>query len=1118
MRYAPISFTALLGVLFLGSFGLSPAQAQVQTISTDHFRIHYFAGAQGTARRIAEVAEEVFPSLAATYDYYDDFTPIHVIVVDNSDVLGNASADYYSNTIVFWSTNNLDYELRGNHDWVKNTFTHELAHIITLNKARKKWPFQFALFSVSRSDENPDISFSVPLLNINSPRWWAEGVAQYATERLGFEAWDAHRDMLLRMAVLEDDMLSYEEMGSTANRTGKYYGEMVYNQGYALLLYIHDQYGREKVEALTHHIGTLSFDPAIRQTLGISADQLYADWKRYLKTHYQQQAGEIRGDSFFEGEPLHPLNEGILEYFPSYSPDGRKLAYVSSEKRDFAIPYLKIYDLESGRKKTIKEYVDSRISWAPDNSEIVFARNKGGLNDLYVYHIESEKMQRISARLRAKDPAFSPDGQRIAFVRNEDGTNNIGLINRDGTDLVYLTNNNDATQYSAPRWSPDGEWLLFSIFRGEDRDIAIIRADSPPRPKTYGLRKREQVPDSLKVFPDSLAFPAADTSGFRALLSSAADERDPYWLPDGTGFVFASDRSGVFNIYSYDMDSERVEQLTNVIGGAFSPAVSPQGDIVYAGYHAMDYSLYQFKPGFYKQQALFEPVAMRDFQSVFQGPKLSEEFTVGRYSGRNILNFTPIFQIGPTFVGNTFGLNQVSAGVQFSTGDMFGGQDLTAWGVVGKNTREETDLNTDVGFYFERRLRPMVGNNRSFNPSMYVGYRRREIDNMLKSATANADTVQASTLFPIPIDAQTALLIPDAQQYIYEIDSRRDQIKDIYETASVGINMPLTSRQRLTFQYSLRDYDENWSLQRFRQQSKVFIVQDIDGDGQGDIDITSALPEALVAQDTLLVNEDDPQAFYGNLDFYKSNDITLAWSYSKSTPKANQRINPTGRGISLIYRYLQPTLADSLAQLTAPDVTTRDLFGPSKKQFRVNEYIVSYVERIGLPFDNSLSFSAIGAYRNIKLKDSFIEDGGFFEGRFYWPLRYYLGGLNFLSGYPYFARSGSKLAYGRVSYSFPIIQRLNMRFLNFTFSQLYAELFAETGAVGNFDNFDAGNFDRDDFLSDVGAELRLQLFTFYRIPMQAFLQVAHPLDRKALQVNADDPLIDRWRYYFGLGF
>ena len=169
-----IALSAILFALSATLWTPGPGAAQIQTIVTDHFRIHYADGAKGTARRVAEVAEEVFAPLAAAYDYYDDFSTIHVFVRDNSDMLGNGSADYYSNFIILWATN-LDIELRGSHDWIKNVLTHELTHIMTLNKARKKWPFQFALFQVTRFDANPDISFNFPLYHLNAPRWWSEG-------------------------------------------------------------------------------------------------------------------------------------------------------------------------------------------------------------------------------------------------------------------------------------------------------------------------------------------------------------------------------------------------------------------------------------------------------------------------------------------------------------------------------------------------------------------------------------------------------------------------------------------------------------------------------------------------------------------------------------------------------------------------------------------------------------------------------------------------------------------------------------------------------------------------------------------------------------------------------
>ena len=1144
-----ISLSILLTVATLAATALipRPVAAQVQTIITDHFRIHFMPGAEGTARRVAETAEEVFAPLAAAYDYFDEFSTIHILVLDTSDMLGNGAADYYSNTIYIWATN-LDIELRGSHDWIKNVLTHELTHIITLNKARKKWPFQFALISVSRFDSNPDISFSFPLYHLNAPRGWSEGIAQYGAHKFGFDYWDSHRDMLLRMGVLEEDLLSYEEMGSIGDRSGRYYGEMIYNQGYAMMLYIQEQYGPEKVDELTHHIGSLSFDPAIRRVLGLSADQFYDDWVRFLDEKYGQQAAEIRARGFFAGEELREANEGIIEYYPVYSPDGKKLAYITSEDREFAIPQLRIYDLETGEKKTLKGYVDTRISWSPDGSKIVFVRNKEGFNDLFVYDLEEDEEHRISARLRAKDPHFSPDGKRIAFVRNEDGTNNIGLINQDGTGLVYLTNNNNATQYWSPRWSPDGEWLLFSIFRGDDRDIAMIRADSPPRPKDYGFRdpsRRKkslkeliggisgETSDSLEVFPDTVAFPDPDTSGFRPLLASRADERDPYWLPDGSGFVFASDQSGIFNIYHYNLENGEVQQLTNVIGGAFSPAVSTASKVVYSGYHANNYNLYEFELGDYWQEARFEPVSLRDFQSVLQAPKLSEEYTVGRYGGRHVLRYIPIFQVGPTYVGNTFGLNQVSGGLQFSSGEMLGGSELTAWGVMGKNLRDNTDMNTDFGFYYERSLMPRVGNNRTFNPTFYLAGRRREIDNLIKSPSiTNIDTIDASTLYPVSADTAN-LLIPDVEQHLYQVSTRRDLFKTKIDLIALGVELPLTRRQSLTFQYQRRDYDEKWDLLSFRNQSEIFLIQD-------EVDITDSLPEDLQAQlgqDSLMVTPDDPLTYYQHLDFFTSSDLTLSWRYQLAKPTANRLIDPQGRSLALVYRHMTPTVTDFLIDrgvtedgfLRGDGVddfgfphdefgVRQDRFASIERKLKINEYIGSYVERIGLPFQNTLSLQLLGAYRNARLKDPDDPGARDFEGRFYWPLRYYLGGQNLLSGYPYFSAWGSKLLYGRMGYSFPVLPRISKRFLNFTFSKLYAELFAEAGAVGNFDDFEIRDLDSDDFLTDVGGELRMQIFTFYRIPMFAFFQAAHPLNRDRVERDPGEPPIDKWRYYFGFGF
>ena len=1099
-----------LGAIVCSAFmSVTPraASAQLMTIVTDHFRIHYSSNTVGTARRVAETAEEVFAPLATAYNYYDDFSPIHIIVIDNSDRLGNGSANYYSNTITIWATN-LDSDLRGSHDWVRNVLTHELAHIITLNKARQKWPVQFALLSVTRFTSNPDVRFEIPLYHLTAPAWWSEGIAQYATHQFGYETWDTHRDMLLRMAVLEDDLHSYTEMGGLQNRGGGYYGELVYNQGYGLLLYIDETYGREQVEALTHHTGRLSFDAAVDKVLGISAGQLYDDWVQHLEKRYGERATRI-APSLFEGDELADLNQGFIEYYPSFSPDGKKIAYVTSEDRDFPIPKLVIHDFETGETKRLDGFTDTRVSWSPDSREIAYVRNKSGFNDLYIYDLEADEETRISARLRAKDPDFSPDGERLVFIHNEDGTNNLGLIDRGGTNLAYLTNHNDGTQYSAPRWSPDGEWLLFSIFQGEDRDIAMMRAASPPLPKELGIRDRtlDDIPDSLRVFPDSLAFPHADTSGFRAVLASKADERDPFWLPDGSGFVFSSDRTGIFNIYEYRLATGEVEQMTNVLGGAFTPTADSTGRIAYSGYHASDYSLYEFHRGDYAQEAQFETISERDYQSVLDLPSISDEYDTQRYGGRQILGVVPTLGIGTTAFGNAFGLNQAVAGVQISKGEMMGGQRLTASAQVGKNFTESTDLNTDLSVFYRQSLRPVVGNNRSFNPSFSISFRRREIDNLITSRQTTSDSTAMGNLVAV-VDSSDLIIIPDADRYTTQTLRRGDLLKRVFATVNVGIGLPMTRRQRVSLRYGHRDYDESWELQSVTSRVQAQVLQD-------GLDISDDVPEELTDQLVTFVDPISPQNLYSGLDYFSSHEFAIGYVFQDWQRRADGPMNPAGRALSMSFRYWLPTVADSLSQRTPADGVPGNQFAPVQRRLRINEYLGSYVERIGLPFSHTLSLQAFGGYRNLRLKPSVVPDGGTFEGRFYWPLRYYIGGLNFLSGYPYFTNSGSKLLYGRVGYRVPLIRRLNRRLFNLTFSKLYGELFAEAGAVGNFEGLDAGDFDTDDFLTDVGGELRMQVFSFYRISMTAFFQAAHPLNRDRVR-STTGLSIDSWRYYFGI--
>ena len=117
---------------------------------------------------------------------------------------------------IWASSINIDFEFRGTKtDWLRNVFTHELTHLISLQTARKgtrrlpAFVFQFLGYqNEGRRDDvltgYPDIlaAYAVPTTIV--PPWYAEGTAQYMAAGAHYDRWDSHRDMILRMATLND--------------------------------------------------------------------------------------------------------------------------------------------------------------------------------------------------------------------------------------------------------------------------------------------------------------------------------------------------------------------------------------------------------------------------------------------------------------------------------------------------------------------------------------------------------------------------------------------------------------------------------------------------------------------------------------------------------------------------------------------------------------------------------------------------------------------------------------------------------------------------------------------------------------------------------------------------
>ena len=571
------ALTGLISVCVAQPTYYNHSELKWRTFETEHFVFYFHQGEEATVSMAAQIAEEMYDPITSLYDFEPD-GKVHFIFQDTDDI-ANAATYFNDNKIVFWATA-MDFELRGTHNWLRNVITHEFTHVIQLGAARK-WTRRVPAFYVQvlayEEEARPDVLYGYPNVLASYavpgsviPMWFAEGTAQTQNPSLGHDYWDSKRDMVLRTRTLGGTLLSYDQMG-VFDKTSLD-AETVYNQGYGLVLYVVKRWGRDALKEISNAARSplgLNFDGALRKVTGLSGRDLYDEWRQHLEDDYRAKTQTIR-DNLVEGREIS--EDGYVNFSPAFSPDGSKIAYFSNGKRPYwSQTNIIIYTLADSSSEAIPVRATSGMSWSPDGRFLTYARrgmvdmHGSRVNDIYVWDTEREKELKITHGLRLENPCFSPDGLLIACTVNQDGSRNLVVIEvpdlmakkperldkkelEDNPQYQQLTAYHSGVQAFRPKWSPDGDRIIFSVTRDLGRDICVISAEGGP----------------------------VDT-----LLDIASEVRDPVFSEDGNTVYYASDQTGIFNVYAMDLNTGESVPLTNVVGSALMPEV-PEDLLVFS--------------------------------------------------------------------------------------------------------------------------------------------------------------------------------------------------------------------------------------------------------------------------------------------------------------------------------------------------------------------------------------------------------------------------------------------------------------------------------------------------------------------------------------------------------
>lgn len=167
-----------------------------------------------------------------------------------------------------------------------------------------------------------------------------------------------------------------------------------------------------------------------------------------------------------------------LNSAPAWSPDGSRLALTLSKDGNAEIYIL---DLRTGRirRLTRNAAIDTEPAWAPDGRSLVFTSDRGGSPQIYRISVGGGRAERLtfdgSYNVRA---SFAPDGSKLALIHGDGSTYRVALLTIADKALQVLS---DTRLDESPSFAPNGRIILYATTDADGATLAAVSVDGRVR-------------------------------------------------------------------------------------------------------------------------------------------------------------------------------------------------------------------------------------------------------------------------------------------------------------------------------------------------------------------------------------------------------------------------------------------------------------------------------------------------------------------------------------------------------------------------------------------------------------------------------------------------------------